>query len=104
MFIFQLVSKTGKKAPKCFKEHEQSKCHCAALTYEVVTPKCGDVAEMNNHEVLKRRYNERQYFKVVMECIQYLARQGMALRGDEGNDNLTQLLLATTWKGSSLYC
>ena len=29
-----------KKALKCFKEHELSKCHTAALTYETVVPKC----------------------------------------------------------------
>ena len=83
-----------KKAPKCFKEHEESKCHKAALTYQVVVPRCGDAVAMNNNEVIKRRYNERQYLKIVMESLQYLARQGIALRGNEdGNDNLTQLLL-----------
>ena len=29
-----------KKAPECFKEHEQSKCHTAALTYKTVVTKC----------------------------------------------------------------
>ena len=33
-----------KKAPKCFKTHENSKCHKAALTNQVTVPKCGDVA------------------------------------------------------------
>ena len=83
-----------KKAPACFKDHEQTKCHKAALTYQVIVPRCGDAAELNNNELTKQRYNERQYLKIVMECLQYLARQGIALRGNEdGNDNLTQLLL-----------
>ena len=58
-----------KKAPKCFKEHEQSKCHSAALTYQVVVPKCGEAAEMNDNEILNRRYNERQYLKIIIRNI-----------------------------------
>ena len=49
---------------------------------------------MMNESLSKSQSEERQYLKVVMECIQYLARQGIALRGnDHINDNLTQLLL-----------
>lgn len=85
--------KNWKKAPACFKIHEQSKCHTAALTYETIVPKCGDASEMHDNEIAKRRERERLYLKIVMESIQYLTRQGLALRGnDDGNDNLTQLL------------
>jgi len=31
---------------ECFKTHESSKCHKAALTNQVTVPKCGDVAEL----------------------------------------------------------
>ena len=49
---------------------------------------------MNNSEAVQCRYKERQYLKVMMQCLQYLARQRIPLRGnDDGNDNLTQLLL-----------
>jgi hypothetical protein len=86
--------KNWKKAPKCFKAHESSNCHKAALTNQVTVPKCGDVAELINKDLQKQRFDERQYLKVVMECLQFLGRQGIALRGNEdGNDNLTQLLL-----------
>ena len=87
--------KNWKKAPKCFKEHEESKCHKAALTYQVVVPYCGDAEKLYKVEkVEKKRHNERQYLKVLMECLQFLGRQGIALRGnEEGNANLTQLLL-----------
>ena len=79
-----------KKAPKCFKEHEQSKCHTAALVYEVVFPKCADVAEMHDNELIKQRKMERQYIKIIMESLQYLGQQGIPLRGkEEGNDNFT---------------
>ena len=86
--------KSWKKAPKCFKEHEESKCHKAALTYQVVVPQCGDAEMLNNDKMVKQRYNERQYLKVLMECLQFLGRQGIGFRGNEdGNDNLTQLML-----------
>ena len=86
--------KNWKKAPKCFNTHETSNCHKAALTNQVTVPKCGDVAELMNKDLAKQRSDERQYLKVVMECLQFLGRQGIALRGnDDGNDNLTQLLL-----------
>ena len=44
--------------------------------------------EMTQNELQKQRINERKY---VMK-IQYLARQGIAIIGDNGNDNLRQLL------------
>ena len=69
-----------------------SKCHKAALTYEALVPKCGDIMEMTVNELQKQRIIERKYVIKIMECIQYLARQGIAMRGDNGNDNLKQLL------------
>ena len=49
-----------KKAPRCFKEHEQSKCHTAALSYETIIPKCGDPKEMINDKIVNKRERERQ--------------------------------------------
>ena len=83
-----------KKAHKCFKKHEESKCHTAALVYEVVVPKCADVAEMHDNELIKQRKMERQCLKIIIESLQYLGRQGIPLRGkEEANDDFTQLLL-----------
>ena len=77
-----------KKAPKCFKKHEQSNCHTVALAYEVVVSKCTDVAEMHNNELIKQRKMKCQYLKILMESLQYLGWQGIPLRGkEEGNDN-----------------
>ena len=57
-------------------------------------PECGDAVTMQNEDFTKRSYAERQYLKVLMECLQFLARQGLALRGNEDlNDNLTQLMV-----------
>ena len=49
---------------------------------------------MMNESLSKLQSEEKQYLKVVMECSQYLARQGIALRGnDHIDDNLAPLLL-----------
>ena len=37
---------------------------------------------MQNDEVIKQSANERQFLKVAMECLQYWARQRVALRGN----------------------
>ena len=81
-------------APNCFREHEKSKCHAAALVYETTIPKCGDPKEMISDQIVKKRERERHYLTIVMEPSQYLARQGIAFRGnDDFDDNCTQLLL-----------
>ena len=86
--------KNWKKAPECFKQHQNSKCYNVSATLEIIVPSCGDAVAMMNENLSKSQSEERQYLKVVMECIQYLARQAMALRGnDHVDDNLAQLLL-----------
>ena len=86
--------KNWKKAPECFKDHQNSKCHRGATTFEVIVPSCNDPSTMLSEQLLKSRAEERQYLKALMECIQFLARQGLPLRGsDHIDDNLSQLLL-----------
>ena len=78
----------------CFKDHEKSKCHIAALTYETVVPSCRDPKEMVSDEIVKKREKERQYLTIIMECLQYLARQGIAFCGNNDTDsNFAQLIL-----------
>ena len=49
---------------------------------------------MMSEQLTKLRAEERQYLKALMECIQFLARQGLPLRGSDHIDgNVTQLLL-----------
>ena len=46
-----------------------------------------------SEQLTKSRVEERQYLKALMKCIQFLARQGLPLRGsDHIDDNVTQLL------------
>lgn len=80
-----------KKALKSFADHQGTKAHRVALAYETVVPQCGDVLEMTTTELNKKRLAEKKYLLKIMYCIRYLARQGIAFRGDNSNDNLTQL-------------
>ena len=54
-------------------------------------PQCGDVLEMTVNDLNNERLAERKYFIKVMKCIRFLARQGLAFRGNDGNVNLIQL-------------
>ena len=86
--------KNWKKTHECFKDHENGKCHKGAVTLAVIVPSCGDPFPMINQQLAKSRAEERKYLKVVIECIHYLAPQGMPIRrSDHIRDNLTQPLI-----------
>ena len=82
---------TWKKVLEAFVDHQQSKEHRVAITYEFVVPQCGDVLEMTVNDLNNKRLAERKYLIKVMECIRFLTRQGLGFRVNDGNDNLTQL-------------
>ena len=81
-----------KKALEAFVDQQQSKAQRVAITHESVVLKCGDVLEMTVNDLKNKRLAERKYLIKVIECIRFLACQGLAFRGNDGNDNLTQLL------------
>ena len=54
-------------------------------------PQYGDVLEMTVYDLNNKRLAERKYLIKVMECIRFLACQGLGFRGNDGNDSLTQL-------------
>ena len=64
----------------------------AAAALETVVTKCGDVAELTNQSVLDSRQKERKHLIDVIRCLKFLARQGIAIQGNPGEDNFTQLL------------
>ena len=82
-----------KKAPKCFEEHQKTNCHKAAAAMETIVPNCGDVAEMTNKNILDTKRKERKHSLDIIRCLRFLARQGIAIQGNPGNDNFTQLLM-----------
>ena len=71
--------KSWHKALKCFKDHQNSKSHEGAATLEVTVPSCSDPSTMMSEQLTKSIAEERQYLKALMECIQFLARQGLPL-------------------------
>lgn len=83
--------RSWKKAPKCFEDHQQSKCHQAAAAYHLIPS--ADIQELTNKNLIDSRRMHRAYLIDVMQSLRYLARQGIALQGTHNQDNFTQLLL-----------
>lgn len=84
-----------KDATMCFSRHEASDCHKEAFETMVTLPKTtGDVAEMLSKSHAAEKKDNRQLFMKILENIKFLARQGIALRGDGsgGDSNFLQLL------------
>ena len=92
-FISQGFS-NWKKALTQFKEHQVSECHKIATDYRINLPRtCGNVLEMSSDAAKKTMESNRICFIKVIESLQYLARQGMAMQGDTDDEsNFIQLL------------
>ena len=76
-----------KKALDSFKEHQKLKCHIAALTFEITIPQCGTIQEMTSKKIKSNMQENRKCLIKIIETIQVLGRQGLALRGDESDKN-----------------
>ena len=105
-----------KKALKKFQEHQESERHRVGVDYEMTIAQTHtDVIELANEATKKLRMNNRRCFVKILESLQFLARQGLSLRGDDdSNSNFIQLLklrclddpLLSTWlesKGGRYY-
>ena len=57
------------------------------MTYEVIVPQCGDVTEMQNESTASQMALNRRCLEKIVETLQFLARQGLALRGDNSDDD-----------------
>ena len=68
-----------------FDEHQAASCHKLAMTYEVIVPQCGDVKEMQNESTASQMELNRQCLVKIVET--FLARQGLAIRGDNSDDD-----------------
>ena len=65
-----------------------------AITHEVIVSRCGDVKEMQNESIVSQmELNCRRFLKII-ETLQFLARKGSSLLGDNSDDdsNLIQTL------------
>ena len=67
--------------------------HKSVLTYEMIVPQCRNALEMIDENEKKRRVLNRHIFLSILETLQYLARQGLAVRGDDDDEpNFNQLM------------
>ena len=83
-----------KKARKRFAKHQGTLCHKASVTYEETVQKSGNCPEMINSSVKKEHEINQKCLIVIIESLQYLARQGIPLRGhDDVESNFNQLLV-----------
>lgn len=69
---------------------------------ETVVSGCADVAEMTNKNIVDSRRKERKHLIDVIRCLRFLARQGIAIQGNPGNDNFTQLLMLLGSKDAAI--
>lgn len=82
-----------KNATAAFKAHEISSCHKEAVAKLITLPaSTRDVGESLSAVVATQKSLNRACFMKVLSSIRYLARQGLALRGDDDSDNFTQML------------
>jgi len=69
---------------------------------ETVVTKCADVAELTNKSIVESRKKERNHLINVIRCLRFLARQGIAIQGNTGEDNFSQLLMLLGTKDQSI--
>ena len=77
------------------KKHEQSSCHRETVQVTFTLPATTrDVGEQLSHQHKKEKETNRRMLLKVVSCIRYLARQGLALRSDGGEQdgNFMQIL------------
>ena len=78
-----------------FKKHEVSGCHREAVDVVITLPHTTrDIGEQLSLQHAKEKESNRTAFLKILKSIQYLARQGLPLRGagDDSNGNFVQLL------------
>ena len=93
-------TKTGftywKEATTAFEKHRLSASHREAVESLVLLPTTlqGEVSDLLNNECRKEKQFNREMFMKILENTRFLARQGIALRGDnnETESNFIQLL------------
>ena len=85
---------TGEKGGFC--RHEASGCHKAAVEAVVTLPKTtGDIGELLSSAHAKEKASNQKNLMTVARCLRFMARQGLAIRGDgdEMDSNFHQLLI-----------
>ena len=84
-----------KNATILLQKHQQSSCHREAVEVVITLPATTkDVGEQLVQQLAKEKESNRKMLLKILSSIRYLARQGLALRGDgdEDDGNFLQLL------------
>ena len=83
-----------KKATTRFREHENSQCHKTAIDFQSnISQRYQHIAEIKSSIAAKTMKRNRRCLVKILECLQYLCRQGLPIRGSTDNEsNLIQLL------------
>ena len=85
-----------KEATSAFRKHQACDCHHEANEAIIVLPKqiLGDVGEILSEENKAEKAMNRKAFLTILQNLAFLARQGLPLRGGQGDmeSNFTQLL------------
>lgn len=87
--------KNWKKATLKFREHDNSDCHREAVERVKSLPQnTKDIGESLSEQHEDQKRENRMYLIKVLSTIKYLARQGIAFRGDkdDSDSNFVQLL------------
>ena len=89
---------------KRFQVHQGSAYLKVATSYQLTISQCQDDAELMDNQQSNKWAAERKYLLEVIRCLLYLGRQGIALQGQDGKENFTQLLrLLSTNDKNTLY-
>ena len=70
---------------------------------ETVVIKCGKVAELTIQSIVDSPRKERKHLIDVIQCVRFLARQGIAIQANPGDDNFTQLFKLLGTKDPSIH-
>ncbi|XP_076359091.1 zinc finger MYM-type protein 1-like [Tachypleus tridentatus] len=82
-----------KKAREKLRDHQMSQCHKMAVENVIVLPKtCSDIGEMLDMTLGEEKKESRSNMSKIIENLQFLARQGLALQGHSDEEsNFIQL-------------
>jgi len=84
-----------KEATTAFKKHQSSDCHREAVQAIVTVPQqVRDVGELLSKAHQEEKATNQKILLKILQCIRFLARQGLPLRdiGGDSDSNLMQLL------------
>ena len=78
-----------KEATTAFKKHQASQCHREANeAINLLPQQVGDIGELLSHKHSDQKAENRDMFYRILQNLRFLARQGLALRGSQGSDEL----------------